>query len=369
MNKCYYCEKKLVSKDEFNQKNLDTKTYTITHEEHIIQNAIGGFLKSSDILCEKCGGQLNDKIDVKFISIFKNLCNNLKIIIERDTKPKNFTKGTFTFYNKNITINTNFYREQWMIHKSDFFFLEEQNKILLILNKSTKREYIIKKIESDPRYNPNYAIIEINDLQNLEGFISSEFKLTNEAFKLGMAKIAIGYASYLQLDKSNLNNVLQNKNFKEIIFLPYYVNSDEQRNFESSFEPAFSPYHILYIFNIKTMNEHHLICYIDLLSTFKGFIILNNDYKGREINELYYRKTTNLNNQENNWLNQFKEIKFIEDYKKMIKKSYTDINIFIDSEQRKIEYLNSVKHSNHYYFYRLTSYISLLNMDKDYIKL
>ncbi|MCH7382430.1 HNH endonuclease [Acinetobacter dispersus] len=365
MSTCYYCEKKLVSKEDLAGEILDSKIYTLTHEEHIIQNALGGFLKSSNILCKKCGDELNTQIDVDFISIFRNLCNNLKIIIDRNTKPNSFVKGNFTLYNDpRITINTNFRRDKWVIYQSNYFFLEEKKIILLILNKPNQKDYIIKKIESDPNYSTNYKIIEINDLQKLEGFISTIFNITNKSFKLGMAKIAAGFATHKGVKRQNLNNILINKNFNDKSFFPYYMNTEAQRKFEDIFETYFSPYHFLYIFTVGS----HLVCYIDLFSTFKGFIPLDLDYNN-SIEEIYYRKTTYLNNNEQKWLNQFEDNRFINAYKKIIKKSYSDIINSLSSEEENNRYLRSIKNSNHYYFYRLTSYISLLNRNKDYIKL
>lgn len=69
MENCLKCNKTLVNKIEFNSSPHPDKT--ITHVEHILQNAIAGKLKSAKILCEKCGSIFNDEIDSAFIKIFR----------------------------------------------------------------------------------------------------------------------------------------------------------------------------------------------------------------------------------------------------------------------------------------------------------
>ncbi|KAF3997003.1 HNH endonuclease [Glaciimonas immobilis] len=58
---CYLCEKLFNSID------------VVKHEEHIIQNAIGGKLRSDSILCEKCGETLGGTVDAPFVNAVSSL--------------------------------------------------------------------------------------------------------------------------------------------------------------------------------------------------------------------------------------------------------------------------------------------------------
>lgn len=49
--KCYLCGKKFNDTD------------TQEHEEHIIQQALGGTITANDILCKNCGNRLSKEID------------------------------------------------------------------------------------------------------------------------------------------------------------------------------------------------------------------------------------------------------------------------------------------------------------------
>ena len=78
MEKCYRCGKK------FDHSNVKK------HDEHIIQQSIGGSLTVNDILCSSCGGILGNEIDVPFAGIFDSLTTRLDIKKDR----KGITQGT-----------------------------------------------------------------------------------------------------------------------------------------------------------------------------------------------------------------------------------------------------------------------------------
>ena len=84
MNKCYYCNQK------FDDKNH------LRHNEHIIQNAIGGRLKSNNILCEKCGCDLGKKIDAPFVKIFENICKILNVTKDHGNDQKRIIRFSST---------------------------------------------------------------------------------------------------------------------------------------------------------------------------------------------------------------------------------------------------------------------------------
>lgn len=49
------------------------------------------------------------------------------------------------------------------------------------------------------------------------------------------------------------------------------------------------PTHTIILFNQKVENRNLLYCYIDLFSTFQYYILLNSNYKGKDIHEVYHQ--------------------------------------------------------------------------------
>ena len=78
MANCYLCNKILTIEND--------------HGEHIFQQALGGTLIKTGILCESCGNRLGKQIDVPFIEIFKNYISRLPINFDRKSKNKTFTE-------------------------------------------------------------------------------------------------------------------------------------------------------------------------------------------------------------------------------------------------------------------------------------
>lgn len=71
MKKCYICGEELT-KDN-------------TSAEHIIPNAIGGKLKSKDLICKKCNNKLGHNTDNELAKQLEFFTNFLNINRERKT--------------------------------------------------------------------------------------------------------------------------------------------------------------------------------------------------------------------------------------------------------------------------------------------
>ena len=84
MNKGYLCGK------EFDDKDVKK------HDEHIIQQSIGGNLTVNDILCSSCGGKLGNKVDVPFVNIFEGIATRLDIKRDR----KGYNQSTYHAWQK-----------------------------------------------------------------------------------------------------------------------------------------------------------------------------------------------------------------------------------------------------------------------------
>lgn len=358
--KCYKCYRNLVTIQNFKERKLDASTYTITHKEHIIQNALGGFLKSSEILCKSCGGILNEEVDVKFIKTFVNICNSLEINLDRETRNPAFVTGTYQLYGKDENIDARFYKNIWKPYKNSYLIDAENNQITLFLADKNSKSHLLKIVRADKAFNEDYDIVDVLDLSSVEGGLKIPFNLENNSFKKGVAKISTGFACSKNIDRNKLNCIFDEGNFKDqLIFFPLLQN-EFLKQFEVSFSAEFSPYHLLYLFNVEVENTNNLICYVDLFSTFKGFMLLGVDFNG-DVNEFYSRNLLN-----NKILCKFKNLDFVGNYKAQLRSSFEEICRKVNDPYQKSVYMQSVKKSNHEYFYRLMMYISLLNMERNF---
>ena len=60
---CYLCGNSMISEEYYlSHKEEFKETPCLLHDEHIIQNALHGKLKSNSILCKNCGTILGDEI-------------------------------------------------------------------------------------------------------------------------------------------------------------------------------------------------------------------------------------------------------------------------------------------------------------------
>lgn len=66
---CYQCEKEITSENR--------------SVEHIINNSLGGRLKSHDLLCLKCNSSFGEKVDAPIAKAFNVFMNSLNIKKER----------------------------------------------------------------------------------------------------------------------------------------------------------------------------------------------------------------------------------------------------------------------------------------------
>ena len=350
MDNCYLCGKK------FNDKNVKK------HDEHIIQQSIGGNLTENDILCSKCGGKLGEEIDESFSKIFKGIATRLNIKTDRNNSKE--IKGKYvnlkyklsilswTDKRKKMTLFDFQYQYNQFYHEigeidviwKDFKvyplkpfhkYIENNKKVIIYANQITAK-YYRKKVENEisKKYDKN-SKPEIIICDDLVGIIQYPFNMDNQAFKRGLAKIAIGFAlkysivreklkkiqwfksskqqtlrdfnyQWIEFDKkSNINreelplvleidnNTKQGKIKDEIFTIQFYPLGIIDRLIEiqkNEFEHY--PFHNLILFTLNynpniSNGKKVLICYIELFSTFQWYVVLNDEYYGESIYEYY----------------------------------------------------------------------------------
>ncbi len=265
MNKqCYICG------CELNNNNRS--------EEHVIHNALGGMLKTFNILCGKHNKELNDDIDSNFINIFKPIYERMKIKRDRRGNKNRSISGKHLETNRDVCVN-----EDKVFPIKPLW--DANNKIIYAKDERTGQDYL-KKLHKDGVIDE--LIIEKSKVcSDLPGNIQFGFNLENRYFKRGIAKIAVGFASICGIERE-LIKVIDSEKCKIVekpIVIPFIPCSTMNNCLYLGTESFYSM-HILCIYNNKEMNV--LYCYIELFSTFKYIVILNENYKSNDICKRYF---------------------------------------------------------------------------------
>lgn len=291
MKQCYICGMFLKTKEQ----DFDSKTDTLTHKEHIIQNALRGKVISESILCSKCGNDLNAEIDANFIKYFAPITELLdKFIIEKDHGKNNakpaiigqLLSGDFE------GINANYKDGVVSADKPAHFINWDTKEVTIIANKKIIAAYeskvlkeIAEKSESPDVFNIN-KITEFNDIPFLPYFGEGILDI-NETLHKGFIKIATEFALSKGIQRNELNRVIEidERSHGKLLFdrnlITYFPQGAIDRIFEfyrPLLEPNY-PTHSLILFTHERRNNGYVLyCYIDLFSTFQVFVILNNNY-------------------------------------------------------------------------------------------
>ncbi|MCK2184672.1 HNH endonuclease [Halomonas sp. YJPS3-2] len=267
------------------------------HDEHIIQQAIGGVLKSNNILCETCGEILGRAVDAPFSMMFDSICTRLDIKKDRGNN-KGTAKGVVfsnrDAYGNDLSGVEVFWKDSKVtpvkpIHK----YSPDNSKVVVYASAKQLKSYKERvRKEVDERYDDGCKP-EIVVCDDLSGVITYPLELDDEAFKKGFAKIAIGFASRVGVDRDVLNLVLdveQNKIKDNVSLLPFYpkgvfddIVERDKKNIRHY------PSHTLILFTAAS-RTNLLVCYVELFSTFQFYVILSDQYDGKPIYEGYQQR-------------------------------------------------------------------------------
>lgn len=268
MKKCYICGEKLT-KDN-------------TSVEHIIPNAIGGKLKSKELICKKCNSKLGDSMDnelAKQFEFFSNFLNidrergkpNDIIFTEKETNMEYRRKANGEFLPKNdLEI-----KKEIMDDVRIGFYISSTNK----KNIYKKCEEISKKYKirnEDIENSLKYTKHNLNEMH-----ISLTFGGKN--IQLALYKIAISFFIYsggdMKYIEHLINCLLQNNTDNT----NGYSKLIATKNTDSIKENSIS--HIIYI---EGNNKGHILyAYIEFFGTIQFLILLNNNYDGVDMKYTY----------------------------------------------------------------------------------
>lgn len=268
MKKCYICCEELT-------KDNDSV-------EHIIPNAIGGKLKSKELICKKCNSKLGHSTDNELAKQLEFFTNFLNINRERG-KPNDiiFTeKGTNKEYRRKA--NGEFIPKNKVEVKE---IIEGNKRILNIISTNKKNvlkeaEHIYKKlnlknkdIENDLKYTKH----NLNEMH-------TSLTFGGENIKLALYKIAINFFIYSGGDEKyikHLINCLLQNNANNTNGYSKLISIKNTDNIKENSIP-----HIIYIEG--NSKEHILYAYIEFFGTVQFLVLLNDNYDGVDIKYTYY---------------------------------------------------------------------------------
>lgn len=298
MDICYMCGKPLSD---------DGKNDTVQrHKEHIIHNGLYGRLKSSSILCEKCGNAYS-KEDSNFVSLFSGFLETLHDYLYRKDhgtdKPKRLRAY---FYPNSEKESENKGHVEFCAGKvyplKPYYEVYEENKEVRIVAHKDRLPHFEKVfLKEHPEYSEYKRILidDIRDLGQVGIFFSENNSDFNMIFKKGMIKIAIEYALSQGIERRDLADTLivhddnsASVMFDRVMLVPCTPHAGIGLIIdivEDIINPNY-PSHILRLYSEVNQYGRYLICYIDLFSTFRYYVVLNRNYAGPNIDVFYSQR-------------------------------------------------------------------------------
>lgn len=246
--------------------------------EHILLNAIGGKLKSKDLICRTCNSDFGNAADKELAKQFAFLSNFFEVKRDRGRHPpiNAFTQHKGKTYRLDENLNP--------VLAKPHIFKDEDGKNMSITAKDERQ--LMEVLNGLKRSNPALDIeLAKEKFKASEEYISETYNINMEtggepAFK-SIVKTAINF--YLIR-----NGEIQ---FVEHIF-PYLKGEAEMKITKHFILPD-HPYnqteseiiHLIHLVGNKT--SRLLYCYIELFSSYSFLVTLSLDYKGEDLAETY----------------------------------------------------------------------------------
>lgn len=298
---CLLCGEDLIDKTYYETHKAEFRTVPkFKHKEHIIQNAIGGRLKSDEILCESCGNILNDEIDTEFLKLFTSFTQQLKetLVKERNKNASTPVKGQHLTSKREVI-----YLDKKVTPKKPDYTIDNTAKTVTIYANKViipqYRKFVLSELVKTGINPEDYKIEEVTEYEynnNIALYFSEGVENFNEKWKLGFIKIATEFAYLKGVARNQLTRTIDTANNKIIYsdnVIPFFPLSVVDAYMEQSrmFLEDIYPTHTLILFTQEFEGgQNQLICYIDLFSTFQFYVLLSDNYTGDPMLETYCQK-------------------------------------------------------------------------------
>lgn len=283
------------------------------HDEHIIPNAIGGHLTSRDFLCESCGGAFSkgDSEFAKIMSPFIVLLNQAGLLrpLDRDNVDKKSLYGSIFENNALFSepiMDIRYAGGKAIPSKPTFKIDNEQKRVIIYAaGKAAKNIQVLarKELKRQGLDSSEYLFDVCDDMLS-HGFLGINFSkgITNfnEKFKDGLLKMAVEFALHSGIARKDLASVLDIDNNTNgaclkgdasiWLYIPLSIADVLYENERYKIDSNY-PSHVLRVFSEEIKDGgKYLLCYIELFSTFQYYVMLNEDYKGKDIDNTYSQK-------------------------------------------------------------------------------
>ena len=282
-----------------------------THDEHILQNALYGRLTSSRILCETCGTKFGQGVDSTFVSLFTSLTSRLKDVLLAKQHGKNAVhtvqgvlyEGGDPTRERRVEI-----RDRVVSPKDPYHLFDEAGKVVTIYANSVRakqhQQVVIKELKAkglNPEEVEFRFVEDVRDQGELGIFFTEGVPDFNERWHLGFNKIALGFAMYAGVDRTQVPRVLhldangQGQLVDTHNLIPYYPlgTLDQLLELYRLRVEDYYPSHTLILFTQPRQNGGQMLfCYVDLFSTFQYYVLLNDHYQGEPVYQSYHQATT-----------------------------------------------------------------------------
>lgn len=263
---CYYCNDTLTSENE--------------SIEHIIPNAIGGRLKSKELLCKKCNSLLGEKYD-------SELCNSLSTISGcLDIKRQKGENPTIKNVRSESGKKYNLIKGRHPEMASPIVDLDKDSNTVHISARNEKElKDIIKGLKK------KYPNLDDTDLEKkfvrqkyyMDEALTMTMQVGSKKFLKAIIKIAINYFLLQTGDRKAISQqIIDLQSDREIgveIIRHYYA--DESVSYINAEEIT----HSIYIKGDK--KNKYLFAFVELFSSYAFVVSLNTNYFGNEINFSY----------------------------------------------------------------------------------
>lgn len=251
-------------------------------EEHIILNALGGHLKSKELLCKQHNSAFGDDCDAELANQLQVLSSNFQVHRQRGKNPD--IEGTTISGEKyKIVDGITPVKVKPMVEISD---LEGGGKNIHVEARDEKElRQILKGLKA--KY-PNLNI-DIEDVvahgehtsKQLDEYVTFNLSIGGELAFRSVAKTAVEYYVLKTSDIDTINHLVP------------YLKGDENKEVTRlymSMEPVYEQKRgdVCHVIHLESnLNEHLLYAYVEFYSVFSFLVLLSDKYNGAEINYTY----------------------------------------------------------------------------------
>ncbi|MGE0566621.1 MAG: HNH endonuclease [Bacteroidia bacterium] len=264
--KCYLCPNDLTG------ENIS--------EEHIIPNAIGGYLKSDKLLCRICNSKFGQKADAELAKQFAFLCSYLNIDRDRGSIPT--LKGGKTKDGKEYHLVNG---SKPAFSKPSIKKIQQEGETLLSVTARNEKE-LIQILKGLKRKNPDLDIDKLKErFQWKEDYVNEKISFNTAvggdlAFQ-AITKIAVNYFLNTKNDRVSISHLIP------------YLKSEIELEIVDHYYPQSPIYeqngdeiiHLIHL--VGDVKEKTLYCYLELFSSYSFLVLLSDNYTEKDFSHSY----------------------------------------------------------------------------------